>query len=157
MAINVEPLVESITSLGGRTLGNRARPVLEAASPSAAMVDKATAFLKEAEAMAHDYGLSLPIARYDEAFFSKVVEPITQAGYQLGFMTQTVPGEINPIIGISWMSPMGSGGLAVIQIADTHDSLASLFTDIANAIRDKTGSDETMRADLFPNYIREIQ
>ena len=40
-------------------------------------------------------------------------------------------------------------------MANTHTSLSSLFTDIANAIREKTGNTASIVADNFPNVIRE--
>ena len=40
-------------------------------------------------------------------------------------------------------------------MANTHESLSSLFTDIADAIREKTGDTGTIVADLFPEIIRE--
>ena len=40
-------------------------------------------------------------------------------------------------------------------MANTHTSLSSLFTDIADAIREKTGDTETIVADDFPDVIRE--
>lgn len=39
---------------------------------------------------------------------------------------------------------------------NTHSNLTSLFTDIANAIRGKTGSTETIVADNFPTAIADI-
>ena len=41
-------------------------------------------------------------------------------------------------------------------MANTHASLASLFTDTANAIRAKTGSTDTIVADNFPTAIANI-
>lgn len=40
---------------------------------------------------------------------------------------------------------------------NTHKSLVSLFSDIANAIRAKTGSGGTIKADNFPSAIRSIE
>ena len=40
-------------------------------------------------------------------------------------------------------------------MANTHTSLSSLFTDIADAIREKTGDAGTIVADEFPYYIRD--
>ena len=40
-------------------------------------------------------------------------------------------------------------------MANTHTSLSSLFTDIADAIREKTGDTGTIVADDFPDVIRE--
>jgi hypothetical protein len=42
-------------------------------------------------------------------------------------------------------------------MANTHENLTSLFTDIANAIREKTGSTETLVADQFPAAIANIK
>ena len=39
-------------------------------------------------------------------------------------------------------------------MANTHTSLSSLFTDIADAIREKTGDTGTIVADDFPDVIR---
>ena len=41
-------------------------------------------------------------------------------------------------------------------MVNTHASLASLFTDIATAIRGKTGSTDTIVADNFPDAITNI-
>lgn len=41
-------------------------------------------------------------------------------------------------------------------MANTHTSLSSLFTDIADAIREKTGDTATIVADDFPDVIREM-
>lgn len=41
-------------------------------------------------------------------------------------------------------------------MANTHTSLSSLFTDIADAIREKTGDTGTIVADDFPDVIREM-
>ena len=40
-------------------------------------------------------------------------------------------------------------------MANKHSSLTALFTDIANAIREKTGGTATIIADDFPDAIRE--
>ena len=40
-------------------------------------------------------------------------------------------------------------------MANNHATLTSLFTDIADAIREKTGDVETIMAYDFPNMIRE--
>ena len=42
-------------------------------------------------------------------------------------------------------------------MANTHTTLSSLFTAIANAIRAKTGSTATIVADDFPEAITSIQ
>ena len=42
-------------------------------------------------------------------------------------------------------------------MANTHTTLNSLFTDIADAIRSKTGSTSTITADNFPSAIENIQ
>ena len=39
---------------------------------------------------------------------------------------------------------------------NTHSTLTSLFSDIADAIREKTGSSETIVADDFPTAIANI-
>lgn len=41
-------------------------------------------------------------------------------------------------------------------MANKHDTLNSLFTDIADAIREKTGSTEQIVADDFPEKIKEL-
>jgi hypothetical protein len=41
-------------------------------------------------------------------------------------------------------------------MANTHSNLTSLFTDIADAIRSKTGGTETIVADQFPEAIAAI-
>lgn len=41
-------------------------------------------------------------------------------------------------------------------MANNHSTLTSLFKDIANAIRTKTGATESIKADYFPSYIRDI-
>lgn len=41
-------------------------------------------------------------------------------------------------------------------MANTHSTLASLFSDIANAIRGKTGSSGSIVADVFPTAIANI-
>lgn len=43
-----------------------------------------------------------------------------------------------------------------ITVIPKHDSLTSLFLDIANAIREKSGSLDTIIADRFPTYIRNL-
>ena len=40
-------------------------------------------------------------------------------------------------------------------MASKHESLDALFTDIADAIREKTGDTETIPAAEFPSVIRE--
>ena len=40
-------------------------------------------------------------------------------------------------------------------MASKHESLDALFTDIADAIREKTGDTETIPAAEFPSMIRE--
>lgn len=40
-------------------------------------------------------------------------------------------------------------------MAETYSTLATLFTDIADAIREKTGDTATIVADDFPDVIRE--
>ena len=40
-------------------------------------------------------------------------------------------------------------------MAETYSTLAALFTDIADAIREKTGDTATITADDFPDVIRE--
>ena len=40
-------------------------------------------------------------------------------------------------------------------MASKHESLDALFTDIADAIREKTGDTETIPAAEFPGMIRE--
>ena len=42
-------------------------------------------------------------------------------------------------------------------MANKHDTLNSLFTDIADAIREKTGSTEKIVADDFPEVIATIE
>lgn len=42
-------------------------------------------------------------------------------------------------------------------MANKHKDLASLFTDIADAIREKMGNIATIVADDFPDVIRNIQ
>ena len=41
-------------------------------------------------------------------------------------------------------------------MANKHNTLRNLFTDIADAIREKTGSTDAIIADNFPNIIRNI-
>lgn len=41
-------------------------------------------------------------------------------------------------------------------MANTHETLSGLFTDIADAIREKTGSTEAIVADEFPEAIASI-
>ena len=41
-------------------------------------------------------------------------------------------------------------------MANKHETLTGLFTDIANAIRSKTGSNEAIVADNFPAEIEAI-
>lgn len=41
-------------------------------------------------------------------------------------------------------------------MANKHSTLTSLFSDIADAIRSKTGSSETIIADDFPEAIGDI-
>ena len=41
-------------------------------------------------------------------------------------------------------------------MAERHSTLAALFTDIADAIREKTGATATIVADDFPNVIRNV-
>jgi len=41
-------------------------------------------------------------------------------------------------------------------MANQHENLASLFTDTADAIREKTGESEAITADHFPERIRAI-
>lgn len=41
-------------------------------------------------------------------------------------------------------------------MANTHSTLTSLFADIANAIREKTGGTEPIKADQFPEAISAI-
>lgn len=41
-------------------------------------------------------------------------------------------------------------------MANTHTTLTSLFSDIADAIRTKTGGIDTIVADNFPNFINEL-
>ena len=41
-------------------------------------------------------------------------------------------------------------------MANKHETLASLFTDTADAIREITGTNEKIIADNFPEVIREI-
>ena len=41
-------------------------------------------------------------------------------------------------------------------MANTHTTLTSLFSDIADAIRTKTGGTDTIVADDFPNVINEL-
>ena len=41
-------------------------------------------------------------------------------------------------------------------MAETYSTLAALFTDIADAIREKTGATATIVADDFPNVIRNV-
>lgn len=41
-------------------------------------------------------------------------------------------------------------------MANKHSTLTSLFKDIANAIRSKTKATESIKADYFPSYIRDI-
>ena len=40
-------------------------------------------------------------------------------------------------------------------MSETNPTLTALFTDIANAIREKTGDTATIVADDFPDVIRE--
>ena len=40
-------------------------------------------------------------------------------------------------------------------MAETYSSLVALFTDIADAIREKTGDTDSILADEFPDMIRE--
>ena len=40
-------------------------------------------------------------------------------------------------------------------MAETYLSLVALFTDIADAIREKTGDTDSILADEFPDMIRE--
>ena len=40
-------------------------------------------------------------------------------------------------------------------MAETYSTLAALFTDIADAIREKTGEADSIIADDFPDMIRE--
>lgn len=40
-------------------------------------------------------------------------------------------------------------------MAETYSTLAALFTDIADAIREKTGEADSIVADDFPDMIRE--
>ena len=40
-------------------------------------------------------------------------------------------------------------------MAETYSTLAALFTDIADAIREKTGETDSIVADDFPDVIRE--
>ena len=40
-------------------------------------------------------------------------------------------------------------------MAETYSTLAALFTDIADAIREKTGEADLIIADDFPDMIRE--
>ena len=42
-------------------------------------------------------------------------------------------------------------------MANKHENLTSLFTDIADAIREKTGNTNSITADNFPDAIREIE
>ena len=42
-------------------------------------------------------------------------------------------------------------------MANTHETLTSLFTDIADAIREKTGGTEPIKADEFPTAIAGIE
>lgn len=42
-------------------------------------------------------------------------------------------------------------------MANKHENLTSLFTDIADAIREKTGDTNSITADNFPDAIREIE
>lgn len=42
-------------------------------------------------------------------------------------------------------------------MANTHTSLSALFTDIADAIREKTGDTGSIVADQFPDYIRTLR
>lgn len=42
-------------------------------------------------------------------------------------------------------------------MANNHETLASLFTATADAIREKTGGTEPIVADLFPEAIKEIE
>lgn len=42
-------------------------------------------------------------------------------------------------------------------MANTHETLGGLFTDIANAIRGKTGSSALVLADRFPEAIEAIE
>lgn len=40
-------------------------------------------------------------------------------------------------------------------MAETYSTLAALFTDIADAIREKTGETDSIIADDFPDVIRD--
>ena len=40
-------------------------------------------------------------------------------------------------------------------MTETYSSLVALFTDIADAIREKTGDTDSILADEFPDMIRE--
>ena len=42
-------------------------------------------------------------------------------------------------------------------MSNTHETLTSLFTDIADAIRSKTGSEESIKADDFPSAIEGME
>ncbi len=153
----IDQLCEIIARISGSQLAEQARSVLQKISFSAseASFAKGISYLEETAASAEKYGMSLPVTAYSADFFSAAEGFITQAGNQLGFMTITESGKIYPMTGIYWMTANGSDTFYVVKIEE-HDSLKSLFADIADAIRSVSGGTDPIVADRFPDAIRKL-
>ena len=156
LAVQIGTMLEKI---GGQPISDAVQAYLKQSAPSDSDLNKATGYLNEMMDVAGTSGVSLPVTEYSEAFFTFAVQQITKVGNTLGFITKTESGSIYPVTGIYWLNAQGESFCYVIKIEEPepHDSLESLFSDIADAIRSVSGGTDPIVADQFPKHISAIQ
>ena len=160
----IEKIINAISEIGGEDLGRKARPILESLSVTESASNDCLSDLTQVIDLAKKFEVSLPVTSYSFDFLNQAAVLIASAGNYLGFTTNTEAGSTYLITGIYWVTSTGETGCYIIKIEDyapptppePHDSLESLFTDIADAIREKSGTSDPLIADQFPTYIRNL-
>ncbi|WP_130870935.1 hypothetical protein [Intestinimonas massiliensis (ex Afouda et al. 2020)] len=152
LAVQIGTMLEKI---GGQPISDAVQAYLKQSAPSDSDLNKAMGYLNEMMDVAGTSGVSLPVTEYSEAFFTFAVQQITKVGNTLGFITKIESGSIYPVTGIYWLNAQGESFCYVIKIEEPepHDSLESLFSDIADAIRSVSGGTDPIVADQFPKHI----
>lgn len=161
-------LTQLIEILGGPTLSASAERVFSEYLPeiTEGQFGPLQTSLNACIGIASSTGISLPVSQYSEEFFTQAVSILGEGATAAEFGSGVLRGETYPILGIYWQVEPGNDQTTIyiirIQEAEPepepepHSSLKDLFADIADAIREKSGTSDPLVADKFPTYIRTL-
>lgn len=158
-----EELCAMIGTLGGTQLAEKAAAVFQAYEIELTQFqfESLMSSLAECISLAQATEVTLPVSAYSEAFFSPAGDILSRGAEQCELGYGAAAGAVAPTVGFYWQLEPGDeqSVFYIIKIEDpeppglSHESLAALFTDIADAIRTVSGSTDLIMADQFPQRI----